>query len=512
MVTEDWTSGYVADIGYTYGYYAELNPLNTQMAFLSAGLQPPRIAIACELGFGQGVSVNLHAAASQVQWWGTDFNPAQAGFAQDLARTSGSGAKLFDQSFAEFCARPDLPQMDFIALHGIWSWISDDNRNVIVDFVRRRLNVGGVLCVSYNTQPGWAAMVPMRELFVEHAAVMGSPGQGRLARVDAALAFAEKMLAADPAFARVNPTIGDRFKKVAAYNRNYLAHEYFNRDWQPMSFAQMSRWLAPAKMTYACSANPIDHAEALNLTPAQQELLAQIPDAGFRQTVRDFCVNQQFRKDYWVKGARTLASAEQVELLRQQSFILVTPIEEVTMKASGAQGEIGLLESIYQPVLAALSKHEPKTLRSLYQEAGQGMTLGQLVQAVVVLTAKGNVRAVQSTAAVDQARPACQRINRHLIDGAKLGKETQHLASPVVAGGVPATRFQHLFLDSIARGKATPDEWARDAWQILAAQGERLMKDGQPIESAEQNLAELVSHAKDCEAKQLPILRALAVT
>jgi hypothetical protein len=25
----DWTSGYVADIGYTYGYYTELNPLRT---------------------------------------------------------------------------------------------------------------------------------------------------------------------------------------------------------------------------------------------------------------------------------------------------------------------------------------------------------------------------------------------------------------------------------------------------------------------------------------------------
>ena len=23
----DWTAGYVADIGYTYGYYTELNPL-----------------------------------------------------------------------------------------------------------------------------------------------------------------------------------------------------------------------------------------------------------------------------------------------------------------------------------------------------------------------------------------------------------------------------------------------------------------------------------------------------
>ena len=72
--------------------------------------------------------------------------------------------------------------MDYVGLHGIWSWISDENRAVIVDFVRRKLKVGGVLYVSYNTQPGWAAMVPLRDLFVEHAAVMGAPGQGRVAQ------------------------------------------------------------------------------------------------------------------------------------------------------------------------------------------------------------------------------------------------------------------------------------------------------------------------------------------
>ena len=71
-----------------------------------------------------------------------------------MATASGAGAQLFDQSFAEFCNRGDLPHFDFIGLHGIWSWISDENRAVIVDFVRRKLAVGGVLYVSYNTQPG----------------------------------------------------------------------------------------------------------------------------------------------------------------------------------------------------------------------------------------------------------------------------------------------------------------------------------------------------------------------
>lgn len=64
----DWTAGYVADIGYTYGYYTELNPLRINLAFLNAGLAVPEYGNACELGFGQGVSANMHAAATVTQW------------------------------------------------------------------------------------------------------------------------------------------------------------------------------------------------------------------------------------------------------------------------------------------------------------------------------------------------------------------------------------------------------------------------------------------------------------
>ena len=120
----DWTAGYVADIGYTFGYYQELNPLRVRLAFLNAGLVCPEVVTACELGFGQGMSANLHAAAAAISWHGTDFNPSQASFAQELAVVSGSGAKLDNDAFADFANRRDLPDFDYIGIHGIWSSIS----------------------------------------------------------------------------------------------------------------------------------------------------------------------------------------------------------------------------------------------------------------------------------------------------------------------------------------------------------------------------------------------------
>lgn len=244
----DWTAGYVADVGYTFGYYAELNPLRVNLAFLNAGLVPPQIGTACELGFGQGVSTNLHAAASVTQWHGTDFNPSQASFAQELGQASGADVKLYDEAFDAFCHRDELPEFDYIGLHGIWSWVSDANRKVVVDFIHRKLKVGGVLYISYNTQPGWAAMVPMRDLLTEHAEVMGADGAGIVSRIDGALGFVDQLFAANPKYAVANPHIADRVAKIKEQNRHYVAHEYFNRDWEPMGFAKMARWLEPAKV------------------------------------------------------------------------------------------------------------------------------------------------------------------------------------------------------------------------------------------------------------------------
>ena len=75
--TSNWNSGYLVDVEYIYGYYHELNPARHQLAFLNCGLAFPEMGTACELGFGQGMNINIHAATSQTEWWGTDFNPSQ---------------------------------------------------------------------------------------------------------------------------------------------------------------------------------------------------------------------------------------------------------------------------------------------------------------------------------------------------------------------------------------------------------------------------------------------------
>ncbi|MQA19747.1 class I SAM-dependent methyltransferase [Rugamonas rivuli] len=508
----DWTSGYVADIGYTYGCYDLLNPLRVKLALLKVGVVLPQTGTACELGFGQGVSANVHAAASATQWYGTDFNPAQAGYAQELAACVEDGPQLFDQSFAEFCSRTDLPDFDFIGLHGIWSWISDENRAIIVDFVRRKLKVGGVMYVSYNTQPGFAAMVPMRNLMTQHAAMMSPPGAGVVARVESAMEFANKLIATNPLFSRINPQVTERLKVMKDQDRNYLAHEYFNRDWQPMSFSDMAGWLADAKMDFACSATYSELVHTLNVTPEQRAMLNEIPDTVLRESVYDFMINQMFRRDYWVKGKRRLQPMEYVEQVRELHVVLCEPASIFKPVINGALGEAQLNESIYLPIVDLMADHAVRTLGEIEQSLqSKGITLNQVHEACLLLVSKGAMAVAQSPAATALRRPHTDRLNQRLLRQARGGSEVTMLASPVTGSGVPVARIRQLFISAVIDGKESPQEWAQHAWHLIKSSQQNMSKqDGTPL-SDEEQLLELNTQAIEFRDNRLALLRALGI-
>jgi hypothetical protein len=279
-----------------------------------------------------------------------------------------------------------------------------------------------------------------------------------------------------------------------------------------MHFATMAEWLEPAKLQYACSANYFDHIDGINLTADQQAFLKEIPDAMFRESTRDFMVNQQFRKDYWIRGARRMSPLEQAEALRQQKLILTTHRPEVTLKVTGAVGEAAMSEAIYNPILDILADHKAKTLGQLEQALkDKGVNFAQLLQAVMVLTGAGHLSAVQDDAAINRTRKHTDKINAHLMSKARSHGDISYLASPVTGGGVTVNRFQQLFLLALSQGKKQPGEWAQSVWQTLSGQGQKLVMNGKTLETVEENLAELTSQAQTFAEKQLPILKALQI-
>jgi hypothetical protein len=232
----------------------------------------------------------------------------------------------------------------------------------------------------------------------------------------------------------------------------------------------------------------------------------------FRETVRDLIINQQFRRDYFVKGPQRLSGIERFEAARQERFVLVNARSAVALTANGSAGEKTLREDIYNPILDALADSQPKTFGALLEAFGQGDGgFVQVFEALMVLIGKGDVAPAQPEGAILAAKPSSSKLNTALLTRARSSRNIATLASPVTGGGVAVGRFQQLFLLARDQGASTPVEWAAAAWKCLSDQGERVVVEGKVLETPAENLAELAKEAKAFEADRLPLLRALMV-
>jgi hypothetical protein len=504
----DWANGYVTDIGYMTGYIPELNPNRLPLPLLQAGIMPPEVQTACELGFGQGFSLAAHASASNVEWFGSDINPTHAANAASLIAAGGGRASTSDASFADFCSRKDLPDFDFIGLHGVWSWIDAGNKAIITEFIRTKLKVGGVVYVSYNTLPGWNTMAPIRQIMAEHQKTLSPAGAGRSARVDAALNFAEKLLATDPVYVRNAPLVTERFAAMQKMDRRYLAHEFFNADWTPCYFAEMAETLGAAKLSYAGSCHPVDHVDAMNHTPEQIAFLQSIPDVLLRQSVRDVMVNQQFRRDYWIKGPRRLDGPARDAALMDLEFVLLRPAAQAPLKAPGGRGEVSLRPDLFRAVPEAMADHKPVTARTILERVrDKSLTWRAVQEALLVLASNGTVTLAQ--------KPHMQRdvrsFNAHVMNLARSRESYAFLASPVTGGAVPVGRLHQLLLKARAAGCESHAAMAQTVQATLAAQGERVALDAAGTAgTAEEERALLIRQAESLET-EVPILQALGV-
>ncbi|MCW5623549.1 MAG: class I SAM-dependent methyltransferase [Burkholderiales bacterium] len=462
-------AGYVTDTPYTYSYHAELDPGRVPLTLLRAGLQAPAIRTACDLGFGQGVSLAVHAAVSDVRWWGNDLLPEHVRHAAALDAVAGSGSVLLHASFEELLARDDVPMFDFIGMHGVLSWVSAENRGRLARFVERHLAPGGVVYTGCNAMPGSAAMVPVRQLLAQTAlrAATGSTVE----RIEAALAFGAAVIDADARYLREAPQAADRFRALRSADRRYLAHEYFNRDWQPLFFAEVAELLGSAGLVFACSAQRTEHLEALTLTPDHRAMLATIADPVLRETTRDFLTNARFRRDYWVRERVVAEPAVRAAAWRAQRVVLTVPRDAVPERASTAIGDVRFDPTLLSTILDRLADHRPHTVAEL-AASNASDAVDDIVFSLAALDCVGSARSDGDLLA---AEARAHRFNAHVLQRARQG-ELNVLACPVTGAGMPTSRQSLLFLDALTHGVQEDEAIAAAAAASLRLPAESLVE------------------------------------
>jgi SAM-dependent methyltransferase len=438
----NWSDGYVIDEPYTSGYFRKQSPMHLSVACALNGFEPPdpREPFTCfELGSGQGLTANVLAASNpHARFITADFMPAHVCAARDLAHEAGlDNVTHLEHNFAELAeGKAEVPPLDFITLHGVYSWVNAENRRHIASFIARYLKPGGIVYLSYNALPGWAPAMPLQRLVLEQA--KASPRA-----LDQQIKQARHLIAgmigakAEYFLSNAESTLKSRLDSWIKEKPVYLAHEYMNQSWEALYHADVARDLQAAKLDFVASAELCMNIPPEQLSNAQRQLLDGLEDPLLRETAMDFLQNTAFRSDIFVRGARRMSAVRRDRWWQQIGIALTVPRHAATLGLSDAAKDSDplvapLLDTLQDgpiPLLELASRHrcEPQTIVNL----------------VALLTRHG-----QGSAFFLNAREASSdgalRINDAIAVRALLDDAYQALASPLLGGGIGASRVERL--------------------------------------------------------------------
>jgi SAM-dependent methyltransferase len=360
-MSQSWNSGYVADIAYVEGFYIQQSPARMALACLSGNVavdlpEPDDDASYLELGCGVGIGALLTAAANP-GWQVTaiDYNPAHIAIASGFARA----ARLDNIRFVEAdisqlagSAQADaIPAADFVTLHGMWSWVSNDVRSGIVRLLAAKTRAGGMVHVSYNSLPAWQGAIGMQRLVYE--AGLRAASRSDL-QAQAGLALAREIKANGGKFLAESALASDLLAATTDMSSEYLSHEYMSAHWAPAFHADVAAAMAEAKLDWVSSANPLENFPELNLTPEQRAVMDRYKDPIMRELVKDTCLPRQFRHDVFVRGARRLSNAERDAALTRLTVVPLVTADELQTKIRVPAGMAEVGEPLKNMMTAAM--------------------------------------------------------------------------------------------------------------------------------------------------------------
>jgi SAM-dependent methyltransferase len=511
-----WDDGYVTDVVYTRNFYRETTPNWLATAALLLGHRPPDLSkpfryadLGCAHGF---TAIAVAATCPQAEVWGFDFNPAHIESARNLAAEAGlTNVHFVETSFGDLASLPAaaLPEFDFVVSHGVLSWISPQNQRALMDVIGQRLRPGGLCYLSYNVTTGWAGMVPLRALMRQ---LTEASSERTDLSVPATMEVIDKMKAAGALFFGAYPALENRLREVRNQDARYIAHEFLNKDWHPVMFADVADGMAESKLGYIGSATLSENIDAVSVPAAMVPLLAEARDQRLRETLRDFGSSQGFRRDIYRRGIAPIPIAEHQGMLNSLTleWTGMTAGEQVTIGTP--MGQLTGRPELYKPLLAMLEAGPVSVGQAHSTAPFAGRPLLELLQAVTLLIAGGYAHPVMPGGVTQASRDSAAGLNAAIARLNGNGGDTPRICLPTTGSAMNVDLLETLAIGEILAGKPADPVALTPAVQVaLARSGRSVQKDGQPVSDPVESARIVTEALRNVVERRLPILRRMGV-
>ena len=358
--------GYAADIPYLRDFKAMLAPAWLDHVALVAGVEPPARQNGfawCDLGCGQGVTAAILAATHPCGvFHGIDAMPVHIDHARRLA--AAAAIPNLQLQAVDFAAAIDLelPQFDYIVAHGVYTWIDREAQGTLRRFIDRRLKPGGLAYLSYNAMPGWARDLPFQGLLRE----LGGTFRGdSFARLTAAAELARSLAGARVSSLTASFIIKELQERPEDYAPAYLVHEFMPAAWQPLYVTEVRRNMAAIGLEPVGSATLSENLDWMVLDEAARKTLGAITDPDARELVRDYYLDQRFRRDVFARDNRQFGPDERAGRLLSSTFALARPVPAIRYTMTTPAGSVTYDSPAARAIVAELTAGRRARTRDL---------------------------------------------------------------------------------------------------------------------------------------------------
>jgi methyltransferase-like protein/SAM-dependent methyltransferase len=294
--------------------FAVSHPAHLATTLQLFGIAAPKLERCRVLELGCAAGGNLIPLAEvlpQAEFVGVDLSPVQiANGLSIIDDLQLSNIRLLAMSVADI--DDSLGQFDFIIAHGLFSWVSDDLRQTILQLCRNGLTQNGVAFISYNTFPGWHMNTMLREMMQFHAQRFIEPTD----RIKQARALLEFLVGALPEAHPYGVLLRNRLQDLRKAKDHYFFHEYLETNNQPLYFHQFMNGALAQGLQYLGDAD-FSTMFSGQFPPQVAETINRIAqDQISQEQYMDFLRNRTFRQTLLVRQEQTVVRELNPEHIR----------------------------------------------------------------------------------------------------------------------------------------------------------------------------------------------------
>lgn len=478
--------GYVVDNVFPSGYVAFLQPALLSYVAASAGYMPPEPQsgfVYLELGCGTGTTLNVLADANpQSQFVGVDFNPMHVAAARTEAEEFGLQNVTYIESSFQDVTIAELPECDYIAIHGAYSWLPPPAESAVHDIVDGKLRTGGIFFVDYLCAPARVPVSPVWYLLREITKHSSGASDERVAKGMEVLQLLDD---AGSGYLGQNPparqVVRRNLRRIDRGDPNvlrHLAHHALAEHQNERFFLEIRDTLRSLSLEFAGNCTTWRNSVEFSLPPGLRDYCTSQADDGISETIKDFLINQHQRKDVFIRDTERNPEAA-TEYLRKNVFLIsMRPSAGVMTSWSADSGSampeldsepaIGLILDVLDTGVTAFADIEARCL-------SVGLTMDNVIRALNALLGRPEIHLCSTEPNNPQTRPISEyhvpsqfnrsaETRRKKADRPNIILASSVLGAGLVLGPKHASMYQaHLGEQSIGDAALTNSDFLEPA-------------------------------------------------